>query len=826
MSVTLVTRQATRVLARWLVFVLVLWSVPQAFAQDSQTLSVSPTPSTTAALYRQLRECGLQPGQTYRVRDASFDREDLHFSLSEGWLVLGEEIAGHVTSAVFVGEGEVLMIAPDRSERSSLGLFTGSAVLEEQFSSAYFRFFDDKLLADLAPGLRPDKNPETAANNDAVAKQLAHLDALRILLGYINSPGHAAAGTAFLHARVNGLKRGNFDIFYDQSAAEQIAMGQIGYAPGGTIFYNVWASFLSRSHREHRDLQSGMPPMRVKHFDIKVTVQPPEWLEGEAELDMDVVRPDARAVLFELSRNLKLSAVTMDGARVEFLQNEAVEGSRIARDGNDVVAVVLPQSPRVGQKFKLRFVYSGSVLSDAGGGLLYVGARGNWYPNLGLEMSNFDLQFTAPADWTLVATGKQIASDTRNDQQVSRWRSERPIPVAGFNLGHYHESTIQAGNVIVKSFAAAGVERSFPIARQTITQPAPNPHRLGQLETTTVPIQPKPAGEIVADEAASTIEYLGAHIGQYPYSSLGLTQNPGTISQGWPGLVFLSSYVFVPPAERPATVHADFARVLFDHLMVRHETAHQWWGDSVYWTTYRDQWLSEALANYSAMLSFEKEHPEDVRTILKYYQTELADKSPDKKPNRDAGPVTLGQRLNSSLFPNGYDLITYGRGTWLVHMLRELLRQPSPSSPGTDALFLSALRSLQHDFSGKQMSTLDFQRAFERVLPKSLYYENKPSLDWFFDGWVNGTAQPRYEIKTERTNRRAGDLRISAKLLQKDAPEELVTSVPVYAELTKGDLRFVARVFADGPETPFVVKAPAGTKRLVADPYGTILTAP
>jgi hypothetical protein len=124
------------------------------------------------------------------------------------------------------------------------------------------------------------------------------------------------------------------------------------------------------------------------------------------------------------------------------------------------------------------------------------------------------------------------------------------------------------------------------------------------------------------------------------------------------------------------------------------------------------------------------------------------------------------------------------------------------------------------------MSTLDFQRAFERVLPKSLYYENKPSLDWFFDGWVNGTAQPHYEIKTERTNRRAGNLRLSGKLLQKDAPEELVTSVPVYAELTKGDLRFVARVFADGPETSFVVKAPAGTKRLVADPYGTILTAP
>jgi hypothetical protein len=398
--------------------------------------------------------------------------------------------------------------------------------------------------------------------------------------------------------------------------------------------------------------------------------------------------------------------------------------------------------------------------------------------------------------------------------------------VAGFNLGHYRESTLKAGKVVVESFAAPGVERGFPLASQTVVQPSSSPRRPDQLEATRVPVLPKPAGEIVGMEAASAIEYMAPRLGEYPYSTLALTQMPGRISQGWPGLVFLSSYVFVAPSQRPSSSHLDFARVLFDRLMVRHETAHQWWGDSVYWTTYRDQWLSEALANYCAMLSFESEHPEDVQTVLKYYQTELAEKSPDRKPNRDAGPVTLGLRLNSSLFPNGYDLITYGRGTWLVHMLRELLRTPNATGPASDELFLSALRSLQHDLSGKQMSTLDFQRAFERVLPKSLYYDNKRSLDWFFDGWVNGTAQPRYEIRTARALRQGNDVRISGKLLQKDAPDELITAVPIYAELGKGDLRFVSRVFADGPETSFTVRAPAGTRRLVADPHGTILTAP
>ena len=34
-------------------------------------------------------------------------------------------------------------------------------------------------------------------------------------------------------------------------------------------------------------------------------------------------------------------------------------------------------------------------------------------------------------------------------------------------------------------------------------------------------------------------------------------------------------------------------------LVIPHETAHQWWGDLVLWNSYRDQWISEALANYS-----------------------------------------------------------------------------------------------------------------------------------------------------------------------------------------------------------------------------------
>ena len=43
---------------------------------------------------------------------------------------------------------------------------------------------------------------------------------------------------------------------------------------------------------------------------------------------------------------------------------------------------------------------------------------------------------------------------------------------------------------------------------------------------------------------------LRSRFGPYPYSSLALTQMPGDVSQGWPSLIFLSSFSFLTPQEK------------------------------------------------------------------------------------------------------------------------------------------------------------------------------------------------------------------------------------------------------------------------------------
>ena len=91
------------------------------------------------------------------------------------------------------------------------------------------------------------------------------------------------------------------------------------------------------------------------------------------------------------------------------------------------------------------------------------------------------------------------------------------------------------------------------------------------------------------------------------------------------------------------------------------------------WSSYRDQWISEALANYSALMLLESENPEQFRAVMEKYRQDLLEKNKAGNQLLEAGPVTLGSRLSSSHFPDGYEAISYGRGTWLFHMLRSMI---------------------------------------------------------------------------------------------------------------------------------------------------------
>ena len=848
----------------WLFLVSAAVAVPWNQSAPKADGEPAPTHLNSAEnLYLQLGNTPLDKTRVYRLRDVSIDRAAIQITLNDGTIAFTEDVAGHVTGAFFEGDSEVLLSPPNRYERASMALFTNEAILEERFATAYFRFNDDTF-AEMRPSLTTvDYAQAFLSQWNETARNLAEVDALRMFITFskfLPVAGGAAEDIVttvndhdrFLHAHLQGQRLGAFDLYFDEDTPEPVWAGQLK-TTDGVSFYDVWTSFSSVEVNQSPEAvngtagEGGKPDsIAISRYKIRADIKPPTKIDSEALLQMEVRQGGQRTVLFELSRALQIKHVEADGHPIEFIHNPAIEGTQLARQGNDLVAVVFPRVLRTGQRLELRFVYSGEVLAEAGAGLLYVGARGMWYPNRGLAMSNFDLEFHYPAGWTLVATGKRTdakSSSNPGDEgpagtpsasgQASRWISERPIPIAGFDLGKYERAVAHAGNVTVETYATAVMERGFPTP--SIKSVMPNPlEPLGHHPPPIlVPVLPSPArnAQKVADASAQAIDFYARRYGPFPYSDLKLVQMPGALSQGWPGLIFLSSASFLTGAEESQLHLTPVERTLVSQV-IAHETAHQWWGDLVMYSGYRDQWIVEALANYSSMMVLESENPAKFRAAMEKYRDDLLQKNKAGQDLMQDGPVTLGTRLSCSQFPNGYEAISYGRGTWLFHMLRFMMRDAERTSTGNaradgkagppEEPFVRVLRGIRERYEGKPITTRELLQAFENELPRSLWYENHKSLDWFYEGWVNGIAIPRFELHGVKYSDNSNSTTISGVIVQKDASDDLVTSIPLYASVG-GRMALLGRVFVDGPETPFHLTAAQGARKVVLDPERTVL---
>ncbi len=254
-----------------------------------------------------------------------------------------------------------------------------------------------------------------------------------------------------------------------------------------------------------------------------------------------------------------------------------------------------------------------------------------------------------------------------------------------------------------------------------------------------------------------------------------------------------------------------------------HEVAHQWWGNVVAWNSYRDQWLDEAIAAYLSLMFAESEKSPDhaVKVWLGRYRQQLITKSAeeDRRPI-DVGPLVMGSRLTSSRSPNGYETIVYDKGAWVIHMIREMLRQPGTANP--DARFTELLRTLVTKYEQKPLSTEQFRKEVEKVMTPKMDLEGGHSMEWFFDQYVEGTGIPKYKVEFSSARKTEKDYVVKGKLIQTGVPESFLAPVPLYAgNATKNVL--LGTVVATGEETSFTFHSATDVRKIVIDPNLTLL---
>ena len=693
-----------------------------------------------------IRKTEFDPEQCYRVRDLSFTREDLRFYFNDGHIIFARPAAGRVFAALFMaaeehGDAELLLLPPSRGERVSLASFTGAPNLNEHFTTALMLFTDDTadhLLSRLRAGGDPVRSSERglllAREWNSVLGNLSSSFLIRIVQHFLND---VPDREGFFYAAVAGGKLGNFDAFLDPERHEEIYLGKLAYRDN-RAFYDTWTSYRARSRRG-RPRDPGRSVFTLSNYRIEAVLESDLLLRVNTQVTLTPRRDNLRALLFDISAGMKVGEVRINGEPAEVYSPESLRANLIRHLGSTLLLIVPAQPLAAGRSYELEFAHEGHVVSQAGKKVFYVGARGNWYPQSGLNFSHYDLTFTYPAGLQLVFPGVLKEDNQQSGIRTTRRVSGIPIRIAGFNLGDYEEVKVARGQVTVEIYANREVEEALrqKYRQMIVITPVPvvppvrgAPRRQ---EVLTLPPQPPPDPtarlQSLGEDIATAFSLLAEKLGPPALSSLTVAPVPGSFGQGYPGLIYLSTLSYLEPRDRPGS--ASRHQLFFDEVLASHETAHQWWGNVVTADSPQDEWLMEALANYSALLVLEKK--KGVRalySVLDQYRADLLEKGDGGHTLDASGAIRLGPRLRSSISPGAWNTIVYEKGSWIIHMLRRRM--------GDDA-FWKFLAELVKRYRYKGITTDDFQKIAAEFLPSGAA---DPKLESFFESWVHGTGIP------------------------------------------------------------------------------------
>lgn len=804
----------------------------QAAGSKSQTVPASPAARITEphALYTALNDLIPQAGQVYEVENLVLERDAIRLRLEEGKLSFYETIEGRITGAVFSGRGHVIATPREAGERRSLAQYLDLPILDQPFTSAYLRF-TDATAEDLQKQLEeadaePAADPNFSENWGRVAKDLNSGHSVRILEDMLSTNP-----LPYFSATLAGGPKGPVELILDFRREEQVLIGQPRIINGESDF-DVWASFKASQTEVGAAIPSSVSYLPVD-YEIDTTIAADLSLTGTTTAHVRAIRGGDRVLPLELSKDLAVETVMEGSTPLAFFQNAELSAREIHQRGNNFLYVVLPEPVKQGQDLHLAVSYRGSVIRDAGNGVYFVGERSAWYahsPELGY-FTPFDLTFHWPKRLTLVATGMGDKQSDEGEVRSGHWQSERPFAVAGFNLGEYSSET--AGkSPVVQVYANRDLETNIQARLQAASEgPIPN---IPTFIAPTIHGQELSGPSAQVDRPAQVLKQLAARIensvqfyekwdGPFPFPELQISPIPGSFGQGWPGLIYLSTIAFLPPATQEKAGIGEKAQEETRDILPFHEVAHQWWGNVTTAASYRDVWLEESMATYQALLYDDSQKPDAKRLEegLSEYRNLLEIKLPGKtEPIEETGPLVLGSRLSAPEFPDPYDVIVYDKGAWVMHMLHVLMRDENSKQP--DARFQAFLQSVLTDYKYRPLTTDEFEKEAEKEMTPAMDLDGSGNLRWFFDQWVKNTGVPRYKVKFATKPYKNGVL-VYGTLSQEDVDESFVARVPLYEVAGRGKLSLLGNVVTSGELTHFHFVARSRPERIAIDPHLTVL---
>lgn len=351
-----------------------------------------------------------------------------------------------------------------------------------------------------------------------------------------------------------------------------------------------------------------------------------------------------------------------------------------------------------------------------------------------------------------------------------------PQAVAGFAFGDYKEFDQKVGNISVEAYGNRSPDDFLSTVNLLTQSNLPGQQGAGVLPSMGS-LNPSDMLKTTGIEIGNDLRVFENYFGPFPFTRLAVTNIPYSYGQGWPMLLYLSVLSFMDETQRHILGVSDQVRI--SDFFRAHEVSHQWWGHEVGWKTYHDQWLSEGFAQFSGNLYVE------IRDGQKKYLDRLhADRDELLQHNQfghqyqSLGPIWMGQRIASSVAPDGYQPVIYNKGGYVLEMLRAMLQDPRNPSP--DEGFKQMMQDFTKSFAGKAASTEDFKAVVERHMTRAMDIDGNHKMDWFFNEYVYSTGIPEYHMDYTLKSDAANKWTLSGTVTQSGVPEGWKDILPLY----------------------------------------------
>ncbi|WP_055490936.1 M1 family metallopeptidase [Streptomyces sp. TP-A0356] len=409
----------------------------------------------------------------------------------------------------------------------------------------------------------------------------------------------------------------------------------------------------------------------VRHYDLTLGYDPgSRHLDGQAVLR---ARATQRLTRFDLDlMGLEVTGVTVDHVKASF-----------RRDGQELV-VTPRQALRPGQDFRVAVGYQGTPnpVTDPDGSLdgwiptddgAFVAGEPQgamtWFPVNGhpRDKASYDITITVPQGRTAVSNGVLVGQRTAHGHTTFHWRQSEPMAA--------YLATATVGTFEVEQFTTRdGIKVYNAVDPREASAAAP-----------------------VLRQLPSVLDWASGLFGPYPFRAAGAVVDTA------PNVGYA-----LETQTRPVYDRAPGLSTLV------HESAHQWFGDSVTLTRWQDIWLNEGFATYAEWLYSEQHGGE---TAQQAFDAQYARPATDRLwafPPADPGS---GAHL--------FDTPVYARGAMALHQLRKAVG---------DTTFRRILRTWAAEHRNGHGTTAGFIQLSERL--------SGQDLDALFHTWLATAGKP------------------------------------------------------------------------------------